>query len=316
MGTIASVSVPAAEAGRLAADRDEVAASFERIESLLSVFRPGSDVSRINRATAGTEVTVAPETALVIRGALDAAGRSGGAFDPTVGPLMAAWGFRGGKPPEAPPSDEALSDARSRVGWTNLLLRGSGVQWTRDGMALDLGGIAKGFAVDAGWERLYASGGRHYLVDLGGNLRCAGSAAPDRQGWRVGVRNPFDTSRTLGLLVLTNGEAVATSGNYERFVAIGGRRYSHVMDPRTGRPAEGTAGVTVLAPSAFLSDALSTTLFVLGPREGMALLRRLPAGCEAVWVPDTKPVRLLASSGFARRFVPHREFSGAVTVLP
>jgi thiamine biosynthesis lipoprotein len=88
------------------------------------------------------------------------------------------------------------------------------------------------------------------------------------------------------------------------------------MDPRTGRPAEGTAGVTVLAPSAFLSDALSTTLFVLGPREGMALLRRLPAGCEAVWVPDTKPVRLLASSGFARRFVPHREFSGAVTVLP
>lgn len=314
MGTIATVSVPAVAAAALPAHRAEVACRFAEIEASLSAFRPESDLGRLNAAAGGEPLAVGSETLAVLAAALRAATASGGAFDPTVGPLMAAWGFRGTNQIDAPPMVAVLAEAHSRVGWTNVLVLGHTASLRRAGMRLDLGGIAKGYAVDEAWNRLRAAGVTDFTVNLGGNLRCGGQAAPDRTGWRVGVRNPFDTSQVLGVLILQDGEAVATSGNYERFVTLAGRRYAHIIDPRSGRPVEGLAGVTVLATTALDADALSTALFVLGPQAGRQLLRNYP-GCEAVWIPDSQPARLLATPGFARRFVPQAGGEHRIEVL-
>lgn len=318
MGTIAAVSAPAARAADLPAMRDPVQAAFAQLERKFSIFLPESDLSRVNRtAGSGAFVELSPEVAHVLRTAVQLAHDSGGVFDPTIGPLMAAWGFRGGSPRREPTAAE-LTVARLQVGWTNLAWDAAAsnrVRLALPGMRLDLGGIAKGYAVDVGYDGLLRAGYADFLVDLGGNLRAHGEAAPGRGGWRTGVRNPFPEGGSLGTLLLTNGESVATSGNYERFVEFGGRRYAHIMDPRTGRPAEGVAGVTVLAPSGLQCDGLSATLFILGPGEGRKFLALRP-GCEALWILDAPPLRLRATPGFARRFTPRPEVATNLVVLP
>ncbi len=142
-------------------------------------------------------------------------------------------------------------------------------------------------------------------------MRGAGQPAADRQEWRVGVRDPFAKDGYVGVAALRPGEAVATSGNYERFVTMKGRRLSHIMDPRSGRPVEGLASVTVLATSAMEADALSTALFVLGAAEGTELLARHP-GCCAVFITDTQPPRLLLTPGAEERFAAEPAWRGAV----
>jgi len=318
MGTIAAVSAPAANAGDLPALRDPVQAAFAGIEKRFSIFLPDSDLGRANRAAGnGVFVALAPDVAHVLRTALRLSRDSGGVFDPTIGPLMAAWGFRGGAAHREPTAEE-LAMARALVGWTNIIWDAADsnrARLARAGMRLDLGGIAKGYAVDAGYDRLLQAGYTNFLVDLGGNLRAHGEAAHGRGGWRTGVRNPFAGDEILGSVLLANGESMATSGNYERFVELSGHRYAHIMDPRTGKPAEGVASVTVLAPSGIQCDGLSATLFILGPNEGRAFLSQRP-GCEALWVPDGTPLRMIATPGFSRRFTPLPELQSALTLLP
>jgi len=318
MSTIAAVSTPAATAGDLPALRDPVQTVFADIETRFSVFRPDSDLNRANRAAGNGEwIVLSPDVAHVLRTALRLARDSGGVFDPTIGPLMTAWGFRGGSVRKEPTVTELIA-ARVLVNWSNVLwdaANSNRVRLAKPGMRLDLGGIAKGYAVDAGYERLLRAGATNFMVDLGGNLRVHGEAAPGRGGWRTGVRHPFESRALLGVLLLTNGESMATSGNYERFVELAGHRYAHIMDPRTGRPAEGMASVTVLAPSGLQCDGLSATLFILGPEEGIKFLAKRP-DCEALWVPDSQPLRMLATPGFARRFTPTPELSTNLLVLP
>jgi len=317
MGTIAAVSAPAARVAELPAMRDPVQAAFAQVERKFSIFLPESDLSRANRAAGNNEfVDLSPEVARVLRTALRLSRDSKGVFDPTIGPLMAAWGFRNGSPRREPTAAE-LAEARAQVGWTNLIWDAAAsnrVRLALAGMRLDLGGIAKGYAVDVGYDSLLRAGHSDFLVDLGGNLRAHGEAAPGRNGWRTGVRNPFPEGGILGTLLLTNGESVATSGNYERFVEFGGHRYAHIMDPRIGRPAEGVAGVTVLAPSGLQCDGLSATLFILGPDEGLKFLALRP-GCEALWILDSPPLRLLATPGFAQRFTPLPEVATNLVVM-
>jgi thiamine biosynthesis lipoprotein len=318
MGTVAAVSTPGAQFRDLPALRDPVQAAFAELEARFSIFRPESDLCRANTAAGnGTFIALAPDVAHVLRSALRLSRDSGGVFDPTIGPLMTAWGFRGGTVRKEP-TDAELAAARTLVGWTNIVwdtADSNRVRLALAGMRLDLGGIAKGYAVDVGYERLRLAGFTNFMVDLGGNLRVHGEAAPGRGGWRTGIRHPFEPGALLGALLLTNGEAVATSGNYERFVELGGHHYAHIMDPRSGRPAEGVAGVTVLAPAGIQCDGLSATLFILGPQAGRKFLEQRP-GCEALWVPDRKPLRMLATPGFARRFTPAPELQDALTVLP
>jgi len=319
MSTLAAVSVPSAQARDLPAARDCVQGGFSAVEKRFSVFLPTSDLSRINDAAGnGSFITISYDVGYVLHAALRLAADSDGVFDPTVGPLMAAWGFRGNQPPH-PPTPEVLADVRRRVSWTNVIWQAAASNQVRlalPGMRLDLGGIAKGYAVDLAFAGLLQTGKTDFLVDLGGNLRAFGQAAPGRGGWLAGIRNPFTHNLLIGTILLTNGEAVATSGSYERFVELDGHRYAHIMDPRTGQPAEGVAGVTVLAPSGIQCDGLSATLFILGPAAGRDFLKQHRPDCDALWVPAAQPVRLIATPGFARRFKPLPVYRQMVTVLP
>ena len=247
MGTIAGLTFRG-EAPRRDAIRGLVQARYERMESLLSAWNPDSELSRLSREGGTNWIgRVSPEVADCYRMALTLAERSGRAFNPWIGAKLRELGFSHG---------QHFAD-------------------------FDLGAIAKGFAVDAAWlELTRAFGTSDLLIDLGGNLRVVGGA------WRTGVRNPFGPGYAA-TLVLTNGEAVATSGNYERFVERNGVRYSHILDGCTGEPMTGIAGVTVVAPSAALADGLSTTLFVLGPEEGTRFLSKWHPGVQALWIPDT-----------------------------
>jgi len=308
MGTIAAVSVPAGQSGRLPGLRETVAERLASVERDLSVFRADSVLNAVN-AAAGTRelVPVNAHAAAVLAHALQVAEASGGAFDPTVGPLMALWGFRG-LPVADPPTGEAIAEVLEHVGWRHIRLDTSvpeapSAALARPGMRLDLGGVAKGYAVDLAYDRLRAAGETDFLVNLGGNLRGCGLPGAGRDGWRVGVRDPFNREGILGAVTLREGEAAATSGNYERFVILRGVRYAHILDPRSGRPVTGVAGVTVLAPTAMQADALSTALFVLGPADGLRLLAAQP-GCHALWVLDEEPLRTIASPGFSARFRP------------
>jgi thiamine biosynthesis lipoprotein len=185
--------------------------------------------------------------------------------------------------------------------WIGAKLRELGFSHGSHFSDFDLGAIAKGFAVDAAWRDVTAFATRDkgeigdVLIDLGGNLRVVSGA------WRTGVRSPFGQGYAA-TIVLTNGEAVATSGNYERFVERNGVRYSHILDGRTGEPTTGIAGVTVIATSAALADGLSTTLFVLGPQEGMRFLDRWHPGIAALWIPDAPASpEILATPAMAAR---------------
>lgn len=307
MGTIGAVQCAAPS--EVSTAREICQSTFETIERSMSTWREDSELSAVNRAAgSGRAVVLSLPVAEVLGEALVICRESEGAFNPLVGPVMQVWGFNGGTLRPAPPDEATLKTAMAQTDWKelafNVKTHPPEVTLLLPGMRLDLGAIAKGYAVDCAWERLKDAGRNHFLVDLGGNLRACGEAVPGRGGWRTGIRNPFVGTDCLAQFLLKNGEAVATSGNYERFVEIGGVRYAHIMDPRTARPVSGMAGVTVIAPTAMLADALSTTLFVMGSGKGAQLLARHP-GCEALWIPDTPDkVTIIATQGFARRLVP------------
>ena len=283
MGTVAEFEAvgDAAVAGRM---RNVVADAIAEVEDELSAFKPESVVNRLTHGD--VDVPEGSHAAVVLRFALQIAESSGGAFDPTVGPLMRAWGFRGGVP--AVPSDAVLSNALAGVGWRHVSVTPSTIGRLRisaGGAEIDLGAIAKGYAVDLAYERLVEAHHTDFLINLGGNIRVCGSPEPERKEWNIAVRDPSGRHPPSPLpRPLRSGEAVATSGSYERFVEINGRRYSHIIDPRTGIPVDnGLGSVSVIAPTAMEADACSTTLFVLGRKAGATFLAaRL--GCTAVFI--------------------------------
>lgn len=272
MGTVASATFHGDSDATAGAEI--VRGAFGEVEANLSVFSPTSMISRLNVGGAITvpDAGVHPtgfDFAFVLDSALGIARDTDGAFDPTVNPLMRLWGFRGGG--ARMPPDAAVSEALAKTGWRSVLREagGNGVTFSfaAPGMELDLGGMAKGYAVDLAFERLRAAGFRDFLINLGGNIRVSGNPEPGRDSWHVAVRDPDDPSKTTGeAIALTNGQAVATSGSYARFVEIDGRRYSHIIDPRTGHPVEPGGSVSVVAPSAMLADGYSTAYFVMGRR--------------------------------------------------
>jgi len=312
MGTVASVRAGAAETRPVAEFEAVMRSTFAADEARLSIYRPESEISRLNQA--GTNpVAISAETRAILAQALRVAELSGGAFDPTIGPLVRAWGFSGGRVPTAPPDAETLAAARDRVGYRFLHLEKDRASARIPGLFVDLGGIAKGYAVDGAWEQIAGRGGQHVLINLGGNMRVLGEAAPGRP-WRVGVRDPFDGERIVGVMKLAPGQALATSGNYERFVTLAGRRYAHIIDPRTGRPVEGMAGVTVRAPTATAADAWSTILFILGVEDGRAALADQKE-IDAAWIPDREPREIWMTPDWARDFEPLPEWRAAVRIL-
>ncbi len=254
------------------------------VDSLMSTYRPESELSSVNAAAGRTEpVPVSAHTMAVLRKARLYWRLSGGAFDPTVGPIVRAWGFerRHGRRP----SPRVLDSLRALVGFGAVELDSlhRTVRLPRPGMRLDFGGIAKGYALDLARRALSDSSVRGGTVDLGGNLLVFG-APPSGQRWRVAIVNPRREQETIAELALDSG-AVATSGDYEHFVVIDGQRYGHLIDPRTARPSQGVLSATAMGPLGEWSDGLSATLFLLGPARGRALVDSIP-GLGGLWVVD------------------------------
>jgi thiamine biosynthesis lipoprotein len=216
------------------------------------------------------------------------------------------WGFGGGDAPAGPPASERIEEVRDLVGYRHVDVRQKddsyAVYLDTLGARLDLGGVAKGYAVDRCYEALVSEGIGRFIAGIGGNLRCAGGRS-SAEPWHIGIRDPFRRGQTLGWVAMSNGMAVASSGDYERFVTIEGKQYSHIIDPRTGRPARGYAQVTVVAPTAAAADALSTALFVLGADETGRVLQDNQDVC-ALFVPDSPAGQPLATPEFNRLFRP------------
>ncbi len=267
MGAIATITI--AEGGDDAAFAAAFAA-LRRVDAAMSLYRPASDLVRMNAHAARHAEVVDGDLYACLERALTLSAATDGAFDVTVLPLLRAWG--------AYPGLDHLGPMRPiAVGWAGLVLDPGHrtVRFQREGMGVDLGGIAKGFALDRARDALAANGARRAVLDLGGNLATLG-AGPGA-GWRFAVREPAAPATTLGVLTLAAGSAVSTSGNYARdFATEGWRARSHIYDPRSGRPVRPDLAVTVWAPDATTADALSTALMVLGPDAISDVLAREP----------------------------------------
>jgi thiamine biosynthesis lipoprotein len=255
------------------ADRATEAAiqEVQRVEELMSTFRPESEISRVNRSAGGEPVAVSAPTAEVVRAALRMAETTDGAFDVTYAPLGAAW--RKAVQQGREPTEQELEAARALVGTDKVTLTAENrISLAQPGMEVDLGGIAKGYAIDRAARALQEAGVSGGIVDVGHDLRLFGT--PEDGGkWRVGVHRPPGVEREF---ILEVGDcAVTTSGDYARGFHLGNKWYSHIIDPRTGRPATDVTSVTVVGPDATRADALATALSVMGPDEGLALVEGL-----------------------------------------
>ena len=265
MDTVMAVSADGVDGALLEACEAEAL----RLEALFSVTRPDSDIARLN---ADGAATLSDDTAHVLTEALRICGLTGGALDVTLYPVVRAWGFTGDA--HRIPGDDELATLLAKVDWSSVAVDGNRAT-VPEGVMVDLGAVAKGYASDRLAALLREGGADSALIDLGGNIYCVG-AKPDGSAWRVGVRDPLDTEGYVGALAVRD-RAVITSGSYERyFVGDDGTVYGHIFDPATGRPADsGVISATIVGENGLLCDALSTALYVLGVEKAAALLPRL-----------------------------------------
>lgn len=247
----------------------------DRIDRLMSHYKMDSPLSRLNREGAKGSVKVEPELFEFIREALRYGRESDGAFDITVGPLMKAWGFF--RSDGRIPSDAEISELRGRVGYQHVILDADKqtIRFDREGVELDLGGIAKGYAVDRVALLLKNHKIESALISAGGSTLYGLGAPPDGKGWEVKIQNPVDATKAAFTVSLKN-QALSISGSYEKFFEIGGVRYSHVMNPRTGRPVPNVLSVAVLTASGTAGDALDNIFYVQGVERSRNYLKRLP----------------------------------------
>lgn len=247
---------------------------LREIDARMSHYQETSEISRVNRLGYESPQEVSPETFEVIEASVKFYEKSGGVFDITVLPLVKLWGFFDGKPHL--PRPEEIQNLLPRIGAHQLILEPETrkVGFRVPGMEIDLGGIAKGYACDRVVGLLKSEGIENALVNIGGTIFGLGRSG-DGKPWRVGLQHPRDPTRTLRVITLSN-EAVSTSGDYEQFFVVDGRRYSHILNPRTGFPADRSIAASVIAPSALLTDLLSTSLFILGPEKASLLAGQFP----------------------------------------
>lgn len=276
MGTAIHAELWAERRGDAAAALEAVMAEMHRIDRLYSPHKPDSELSRINRDAARGPVEVSDETFALLARAQAFAELSGGAFDISYAAVGRLYDYRRGIAPDA----ARLAAARACVDWRGITLDPAArtVRFAREGMCIDLGGFAKGHAVDGATARLRALGIRHAYVSAGGDSRVIG----DRRGrpWSVAIRHPRRADGMAALLPLEDC-AVSTSGDYERYFERDGVRHHHLIDPATGRSPQAVHSVTVIADDGLTTEALSKTLFVLGVERGMAVLAQVP-GADAV----------------------------------
>lgn len=249
--------------------KQAASAAFDRIaalENVMSDYRPTSELMRLCEKASGPPVHVSPDLLFILTKSQELARRSGGAFDVTVGPMVRLW--RTARRSGVLPTSAEISAAQSLVGWRKITIdpKASTVRLGVPGMKLDLGGIAKGYACDEAIRVLKQQGIKSALVEMGGDIVVSGPP-PGTKGWEIEV---------AGKTMILSNKAVSSSGDTEQFVEIGGKRYSHIVDPKTGLGLTNRIAVTIIAPNGVTSDGLSTAVSVLGAQKGRALLKSYP----------------------------------------
>jgi thiamine biosynthesis lipoprotein len=291
MGTRIAVEVWHDDPAEATKAIDAVIAEMHRVDALMSTYKPESQLSRVNREAAAGPVRVDPELARLVARALVFSGMSGGAFDITYASVGYLYDYRAGRHP----TDAEIEAALPAINWRHVAvdLPASTIRFLRPGVRIDLGGIAKGHAVDSSVAILAARGIRQATVTAGGDSRIIG----DRGGrpWIVGIRHPDDRERVIARIPLEDA-AISTSGDYERYFDEDGVRYHHIIDPKTGRSAHGVRSVTIIAPESTLAEGLTKSVFILGPEKGLPIVEAQP-DCDAVVV--MADGRVLYSKGLA-----------------
>jgi thiamine biosynthesis lipoprotein len=288
IGTVCSVRLIE---GGTAKTADEIFARLKKIEDTMSANKDGTEIAAVNSGAGGAPVKVSADTFYVIKKALEYAALTGGAFDPTVGPLVKLWDI-GGDNPRIPQKQE-IAAALKLIDYRTVQLdqAASTVRLPVKGMKLDLGAIAKGYAADEVELILERHNVKSAVVDLGGNVLVFGKKK-DGTPWRVGIQDPKSTRGEYLGLVTGEAMTVVTSGIYERFFIENGVRYHHILDTKTGFPvSNGLVSVSIITTKSIDADGLSTSLFALGREKGLALVKTMP-GVFVVFVDDKDKVYL------------------------
>lgn len=301
MGTRYTVKVvaegPVADESRTALEAS-IEAALEEVDASMSTWREDSELERFNRG--GKEPFAASDAFLEVLGvALEVSEASAGAFDVTVGPLVDAWGF-GSADVSAEPTGDELARLLESSGSEHLRVdpERSVVQKDRETLRVDLSALAKGYAVDRVATALRDSGYSSFMVEVGGEVVAQGRNA-DGRSWRVGIEEPDAVQRTVYAAVTLDGSALATSGDYRNYRISEGRRISHIIDPRTGRPAgHSLASVSVVSSTCMVADAWATALSVLGPEDGLALARQLDLAALFIFRRDDGTLGESSTRGF------------------
>lgn len=274
MGSRFDITVTAKDSITADVHIDRAIAEITRIEKLISSWDVASQTSEINRNSGIKPVAVNPELFELINNAIAISKLTDGAFDISYASMDRIWKFDGSM--TRMPSKEQIKTSIAKVGFENIILdeEKSTVFLKTPGMKIGFGAIGKGYAADKVKALLIKNGVTSGIINASGDMNTWGKQ-PDGSEWKVAITNPLDKNKVFALLPITNG-AVVTSGNYEKYVNFNGKRYSHIIDPRTGYPASGIISVTVFAPKAELADALATSVFVMGKEAGLDRINQLP----------------------------------------
>jgi len=292
MGTNVTVWLWTADERGAAQAAEAVFKEMKRLDKEMTTWDPASELSQVNAAAGERAIKVSDETYAVIERALDISKRSQGVFDITVGAFKGLWKFDDDMDGTLPdPAD--VKQRVALVGWKDVVLRPKdhSVMLRRKGMAVTLGGIAKGYAVDKCVAILRARGFRDFMMQAGGDMYIAGKKGAEP--WMVAIRDPRGPPGSLFAVAPVEDHSFSTSGDYERGFVKDGVRYHHILDARTGQPAHASRSVTVRARDAFTADAWSKVLFILGPKDARALIKREKlTDFEVVWVDDQNQIEM------------------------
>lgn len=308
MGTSFTVSLRDADPEDLTEVKAAIDQRLQAVNAAMSTYQKDSEISQFNRLPAGASQRLSSDFAKVLDYSLDLARRSDGAFDPTVGPLVRAWGFGAGAgEQDHAPSQSKLAELLTRVGYgklkydaaTRMLGKSASVE-------LDLSAVAKGFGVDAVFGMLQARGYQNLMVEIGGEVCVAGQPEAGR-AWRIGVEAPSldeASPRTVLKMVDLSDACMATSGDYRSYLALDGEKRQHTIDPRSGQSVRnGLSSVSVIAEHCMQADAVATAMMVMGPRQAPVFGKALGVDHMMIVREDAKPLRVVPSKGFSSRTV-------------